>query len=156
MPAPLFAPNPERIATTNAWAFLRRLAPTAAASTDGPAVWAALRAAIAADPPATAAAFATFAGCPAAPARLALPPDATLILHPPAEHAVTATDRCSPPPDLPAPLAAAALARVWDPVALLAARAALLLHADLRPDDIVLLAGVPPTPGCPRSPTAPP
>ncbi len=140
MPTPLFAPNPERIATTNAWAFLRRLAPTAAASTDGPAVWAALRAAIAAAPRATAAAF---ADCPAAPARLALPPAAALVLHPPAEHAVTATDRHPPPPDLPAPLAAA-LARVWDPAALLAARAALLLHADLRPDDIVLLAGVPP------------
>ncbi len=143
MPAPLFAPNPERIATTNAWAFLRRLAPTAAASTDGPAVWAVLRAAIAADPPATAAAFATFADCPAAPARRALPPAAALVLHPPTDHAVAATDRCPPPPNLPAALAAA-LARPWDPARLLAARAALLLHADLRPDDIVLLAGVPP------------
>ncbi len=148
----LFAPGPERIATTNAWAFLRHLAPTAAAITDGPAVWAALRAAIAADPPTTAAAFTAFAGCPAASARLILPPDATLALHPQAERAVTAADRRIQTSDLAAPLAAAplaaaplaaALARTWDQAHLLAARAALLLHADLRPDDIVLLAGVP-------------
>ena len=147
MHPPLFAPGPERIATTNAWAFLRRLAPTAPASMDGPAVWAALRATIAADPPTTAAAFAAFAGCPAVPARLILPPDATLALHPQAERAVTAADRRIQTSDLPAPLAAAplaaALARTWDQAHLLAARAALLLHADLRPDDIVLLAGVP-------------
>jgi hypothetical protein len=140
MPAPLFAPGPERIATTNAWALLRSLAPTAAVSADGPAVWSALRAVIAADQPAAAAAFTHFAGCPTAPACLILPPDPPLRLHPPAVCAAPAEDqRTQPPATL-----VAALARPWDPAHLLAAQAALLLHADLRPDDIVLLAGLPP------------
>ncbi|MBW4093768.1 MAG: hypothetical protein HIU82_22150 [Proteobacteria bacterium] len=141
MTAPLFAPDPERIASSNAWALLRSLAPTAAVSTDGPAVWSALRAAIAADPPAAAAAFTPFAGCPAAPACLILPPAPPLRLHPLAVRAAPAEDQRSTQP--PATLAAA-LARPWDPAHQLAARAALLLHADLRPDDVVLLAGLPP------------
>ncbi len=142
----LFTPGPERIATTNAWAFLRQV-PRARdiPAADGPANWAALRQAIAADPGDTAARFADFAAVPAVPARLALPHGAApaLILHKPAGPArcFPAADLAHPSADLPAPLAAA-LARPWDPARLLARRAALLLHLDLRPDDIVLLAGV--------------
>ena len=42
MPAPLLIPHPERIATTNAWAFLRALTPLARPA---PAGWATLAAA---------------------------------------------------------------------------------------------------------------
>ena len=155
MPDILFAPGPERIATTNAWAFLRSLphAAAAAAAADGPAVWAALRQAFTADPDGTAAAFAVFAGIPATQSRLGLPPGPApaVVLHkragPP--RAFRPDELIRPAPDLPAPLAAA-LARPWDPQRLLALRAGLLLHLDLRPDDVVLLAGLPRPPGCPR------
>ena len=100
---PLFLPSPERIVATNAWAFLLRLAPEAALAARPPgATWAALRAAIAADPVAARAALAGFA-----PTR--------------------------------APAGS-------DPDRHLMDCARLLLHFDLRPDDVVLLAGTPTAP----------
>ena len=86
MSAPLSLPHPERVATTNAWAFLRALRPL---QRPGPVSWACLVAAVAADPAAALAQFRALAG---------------------------------PGPD---------------------ARADLLLWADLRPDDVILLAAVP-------------
>ena len=59
MPTPLLIPHPERQATTNAWAFLRALTPLARPA---PASWAALEAAVAADPEAAQARFAALAG----------------------------------------------------------------------------------------------
>ena len=150
MPPPdiLLAPGPERVATTNAWAFCRRLhLPAHPAAADGPALWAALREALAADPRGGAAAFAAFAGVPAAPAQLAPRPGAepTLILYPRAgpPRPVPSEAWTRPASDLPAGLAAALLHR-WDRQRLLALRAGLLLQLDLRPDDVVLLAGHPP------------
>jgi hypothetical protein len=142
MPQTLFTPGRERCATTNAWAFLHALSP----ATPEPPSWARLRQAIAADPAGLAARFATFAAIPATPARLRLPPGGApaLVLHrdgaPPRSYARSALIR--PAPDLPPPLAAA-LSGPWAPARLLPLRAALLLHADLRPDDVVLLAGLP-------------
>lgn len=145
----LFTPSPERVATTNAWACLCRLSlarGAAGPATDGAIAWAALRRAIAADPAEAAAALAAFAAVPARPARLALPGGAApaLVLHPPAgpARAFSGDDLAGRDPDLPAPVAAA-LARAWDPARLLMLRVGLLLHLDLRPDDVVLLAGLP-------------
>ena len=98
-PEILFAPGPERLATTNAWAFLHWLRHTGRApppaDPDAAPSWEALRGFLAAAPDGGAAALAAFL-------------------------------RCDPAdPDL-FPLAA------------------LALHADLRPDDRLLLAGVAP------------
>ncbi|MDE2580547.1 MAG: hypothetical protein KGL52_02840 [Rhodospirillales bacterium] len=147
MPDILFRPDRERLATTNAWAFLRRITPASEAPGQiGPAGWESLRRAIAADPAGATRAFAAFAAIPDAPARLALPrgAPAALVLLPregPRQSfsgdALATRDAALPP------AIAAALARPWSPEALLAQRADLLLHADLRPDDVVLLAGLP-------------
>ncbi|MGC8476273.1 MAG: hypothetical protein ACP5NP_07955 [Acetobacteraceae bacterium] len=93
MSAPLLIPNPERIAATNAWAFLRALTPLIRPPpASAPTGWAGLAAAVAAAPMAARARFDSCAG--------------------------------------PGPIA----------------RADLLLWADFRPADTVLIAGVPPEP----------
>ncbi len=82
MPTPLLILNPERIATTNAWAFLRALTPL---TRPAPVGWAALAAIVAADPAAARARFDALAGPgPAARADLLLwadfrPADAVLV-----------------------------------------------------------------------------
>ncbi len=94
--ATLHVPHPERVATSNAWAFLHWLRTTERRDLDG---WEALIAWSAADPPGFSEAVAHFAGLPERSRR----------------------------PDI-------------------RAAAEVLLHADLRPDDRVLIAAGPPRP----------
>jgi hypothetical protein len=93
---PLYVPHPERVATSNAWAFLHWLRATRRIDLDG---WEALIAWSASDPAGFCGAVAEFAGLPENSRRSAV-----------------------------------------------RAVAEVMLHADLRPDDRVLIAGGPPSP----------
>lgn len=123
--ATLYVPHPERVATSNAWAFLHWLRATGRCDLDG---WDALIAWSATDPGGFSEALAHFADLPAAPAPL-LAPNAEL-----------------PPRMAGNGPASAMLRRVWPRVRLIRPVAEVLLHADLRPDDRVLVAAGPPWP----------
>jgi hypothetical protein len=121
--ATLHVPHPEQVATSNPWAFLHWLRETDRGDLDG---WEGLVAWSAADPAGFSDALAAFASLRTLPALL-LPPDA------------------APPPLLGSGLvpALAMLRRPWPRARLIRPLAEVLLHADLRPDDRVLVAAGP-------------
>lgn len=125
----LRVPHPEQVATSNPWAFLHWLRATGRGDLDG---WEALIAWSAADPAGFSDALAAFAALPAAPALL-LAPDAPLALS--ARDAERGRET-----------ALAMLRRSWPRARLIRPAAEVLLHADLRPDDRVLVAAGPPWP----------
>lgn len=139
----LYRPDAERVATTNAWAFLHWLHTTAEASLSG---WSELVRFSSAEPSAFRAAITRFAQLPPEPTRLARHPgpQEALALRPAGGGRLTftrdqlATEGASLTAGIAAPLS-----RTWHPGLLVRPAAELLLHADLRPDDRVLLAGVP-------------
>ncbi len=107
----LYSPDRERVVTTNAWAFLHWLRTTREVDLTD---WAALQRWSAACPGAFAAAVAAFARLPDEPVRL--PRGGNGITH-------------------------AALDRSWPPALLIRPLADVLLQADLRPDDRLLVIG---------------
>lgn len=131
----LHVPHPEQVATSNAWAFLHWLRATERGDLDG---WEGLIAWSAADPAGFSDALASFAGLPAAPAPL-LTPELSPVL------ALRRTDgsraNAADVPEL-----ALLLGRVWPRARLIRPAAEVLLHADMRPNDRVLVAAGPPWP----------
>lgn len=139
----LFTPHREYVATTNAWAFLHWLRATAGIRLDG---WAALQAFSAAEPAAFRAAVGAFARLEAQPTRLVVQPgtdDALILRRGDGTRRVLSRDALSAASlTLPADVAAP-LTRFWPPARLIGPLAELLLHADLRPDDRMMVAGSP-------------
>ena len=137
----LYVPHRERVATTNAWAFLHWLRISRGIHLTG---WAELQHFSAATPDDFADAVASFAGLPREPLQLARHAgarDALIVRRGPTSRLVLSRDALlSPCPDLPDPIAAP-LARHWPKALLVRPLAELLLFADLRPDDRVLVAG---------------
>ncbi len=137
-PVTLFTPDREQVLTTNAWAFLHWL--RVVHGIDLPD-WSALQRLSANDPEAFGPRTLAFARLPAEPRRLAAAAGTRMILRRgPARLELTddalAGHGATLPPDIAAPFA-----RVWPPELLLRPLADALLHADLRPDDRVLIAG---------------
>ncbi len=131
----LHVPHPEQVATSNAWAFLHWLRATERGDLDG---WERLIAWSAADPAGFSDALAGFAGLPAAPAPLLASEVApALVLRRSDGSRADAGDL---------PEIAAVLRRVWPRPRLIRPAAEVLLHADIRPDDRVLVAAGPPWP----------
>lgn len=158
----LFAPGPERIATTNAWAFLHWLHSTRGIALTG---WAALQNFAASHQLDFQAALIAYAHLPPFPtvipaqagihrARHADESNLTsgithhqgaaeaLVFRPAnaARISYTRNDLLTPDPSLPASVAAP-LSRQWPASSLVRPLAAVLLHGDVRPDDRVLVAG---------------
>jgi hypothetical protein len=142
--APLYAPGPEHVVATNAWAFLHWLRVTG-----GPRLtdWSALQRFSAAEPARFAAFVADFAQLPAGPIRLVRhrgerealvrrPSDGTR--HAFTRHQLCAGDVAGLPSEI-----GAQLTRDWPAAELVGPLAELLLHADLRPDDRLLVADAP-------------
>ncbi len=115
----LYAPDRERVVTTNAWAFLHWL--RTMRSVDLPD-WAALQRWSVADQAAFGQVIAAFARLPDTPVQLA-----------------DCAGRLSPSP--PDSGVAKLLEQRWPPATLIRPMAELLLHADLRPDDRLLVCG---------------
>ena len=137
----LYVPHRERVATTNTWAFLHWLRIERGINLPG---WPELQHFSAASLTDFADALASFAGLSEEPQRLARHAgvrDALVFRHSDTSRLVLSRDALlSPSPDLPAPIAAP-LARQWPRALLVRPFAELLLFADLRPDDRVLVAG---------------
>jgi hypothetical protein len=162
MPDILYTPSREQVVTTNAWAFLHWL--RTARGVDLPD-WAALQRWSVTDRGAFGAAIAEFARLPDTPLRLArhsgrtealvlrrtgggrvgLTRDGVRAVGEEADGRVTpghdeggscAEGKLWLPPDVATPLT-----RLWPPALLVRPLADLLLHADLRPDDRVIIAG---------------
>ncbi len=140
----LYAPDRERVVTTNAWALLHWL--RTVHGLDLPD-WASLQRWSVSHPAAFRDAITSFADLPALPLRLArhTGPQDALVLRPLAGDriALSRNDALSTSGSQRA-LAAdilAPLVRVWPPAVLIRPLAELLLHADLRPDDRLLVVG---------------
>jgi len=137
----LYVPHREQVATTNAWAFLHWLRIMRGIDLTG---WAELQRFSTANPTDFADALASFAGLSEEPmplARHAGAREALVLRRRDASRIAFSRDALlSPCPDLPAPIAAP-LARRWHKALLVRPLAELLLFADLRPDDRVLVAG---------------
>lgn len=136
----LYAPDKEKIATTNAWAFLHWLKSVRNVDLAG---WEALQRWSADDPAGFAAAIADFAHLDAASLRLCRhtgPQEALVWRNQTARVSLTRNDCAVSVTALP-PDMAAALKRDWPVETLIRPVAELLLHADLRPDDRLVLAG---------------
>ena len=125
----LHVPHPEQVATSNPWAFLHWLRATGRGDPDG---WEGLIDWSAAEPAGFSDAIAAFAGLPATPAPL-LAMDAPVPLS--SRDAGQGREA-----------ALAMLRRSWARARLIRPLAEVLLHADLRPDDRVLVAACPPWP----------
>lgn len=140
-PETLYVPHRERIATTNAWAFLHWLRTTRSTDLSG---WVELQRFSATTPDDFGNALATFAGLSEEPKPLARHADsreALILRRGDASRVAFSRDALlSPCPELPDPIAAP-LARRWPLALLVRPLAELLLFADLRPDDRVLVAG---------------
>jgi hypothetical protein len=151
----LYAPDRERVAATNAWAFLHWLRTTRRIDL---ADWAALQRWSAIDKAAFSQAIATFGRLPMVPLRLArhdgqqtalvlrradgsrLAFSRDLLCHPPLDSLPPAGDGGGATRVVPADVAAP-LDRLWPPALLVRPLAELLLHADVRPDDRLLVVG---------------
>jgi hypothetical protein len=145
----LYAPNRERVVTTNVWAFLHWLRTVRGEDLDD---WAALQRFSAERPDAFRAAVATGARLPDAPLCLArrCGPHEALVLHTRDERRlafsrdqirqVSSGHLSAASAAFPAEIAAP-LSRLWPPATLIRPLADLLLHADLRPDDRLLVVG---------------
>lgn len=136
-PVTLFTPDREHVLTTNAWAFLHWLRTMHAIDVPD---WPALQRFSADDPEAFGDAVRAFARLPAEPGRLAAAGARVIVRRGAARVELigdaVAGDEAGLPPDIAAPLA-----RLWPPALLLRPVADALLHADLRPDDRVLVVG---------------
>ncbi len=142
----LYAPNREQVVTTNAWAFLHWLRTTRGIDLPD---WSALQQWSGTDQTTFRNAIAAFARLPDRPMRLArhagLREALVLSRRGGARVAFSRDDLAAAPSrtaSLP-PEIAAPLQRQWRPDALLRPLAELLLHADLRPDDRLLVTGPP-------------
>jgi hypothetical protein len=137
----LYAPDRERVVTTNAWAFLHWLQVTRQAQL---ADWAALQGWSGTNAGEFAAAVARFARLPGAPTPLARHAGAreALVLRQAsgARLAVSRDELLASPPDW-AQEGLAVLSRRWPAPLLVRPLADLLLHADLRPDDRLFAIG---------------
>jgi hypothetical protein len=140
----LYAPNPEHVITTNVWAFLHWLRTARGIDL---ADWGALQRFSVQRSTEFRAAVAEFARLPQGPARLARHSgtrEALVFRRAGGSRPGFSRDelvRASLAPSaLPAELAAP-LARLWPPAILVRPCAELLLHADLRPDDRLLVLG---------------
>ena len=140
----LYAPNPEHVVTTNVWAFLHWLRTAYGIDL---ADWGALQRFSVQRSTEFRAAVAQFARLPQGPARLARHSgtrEALVFRRAGGSRPGFSRDelvRASLAPSaLPAELAAP-LARLWPPAILVRPCAELLLHADLRPDDRLLVLG---------------
>ncbi len=138
----LHVPSRERVATSNAWAFLHLLrAGYGIVLSD----WPALMDFAAAEPTIFKAAISAFARLPTAPIRIAprRGPEEALVLRRSdgtrlaLSRDTLAADRTE---QLPAEIAAL-LSQAWPPASLIHPFAELLLHADLRPDDRMFVFG---------------
>jgi hypothetical protein len=153
MQAILYAPNREQVVTTNAWAFLHWLRTTRGVDLPD---WQALQRWSVGDRPAFSAAVAAFARLGDAPLRLARHPgpQEALVLRRAGGAPIAlsrdamlnldhhdGSDLQPLPPDITAPFI-----RLWPPALLIRPLADLLLHADLRPDDRLLVVGSAPWP----------
>jgi hypothetical protein len=152
MPDILYAPSREQVLTSNAWAFLHWL--RTVRGIDLPD-WAALQRWSAGDAAAFGEAIAAFARLPDEALRLARYPGPAeaIVLRRGAERiALTRDELRGASPRRPCPLGrlpaevAAPLTRFWPPASLIRPLAELLLHADLRPDDRLLVIGSVPWP----------
>jgi hypothetical protein len=152
MPDILYTPNREQIVTSNVWAFLHWLRTTRGI---GLPDWAALQRWSATDATAFGAAIAAFARLPEAPLRLARHAgrqEALVLRRADGERIAQTRDELQDPHPDPPPLRGlppdiiAPLARAWPPALLIRPLAELLLHADLRPDDRLLVVGSAPWP----------
>jgi hypothetical protein len=171
MPDILHTPNREQVVTSNAWAFLHWLRTTRGI---GLPDWAALQRWSATDAAAFGAAIAAFARLPDAPLRLtrhAGRQEALVLRRADGERIAQTRDELQDPHPDPPPLRGsgdsafplprsgggsgwgcfppdiiAPLARAWPPALLIRPLAELLLHADLRPDDRLLVVGSAPWP----------
>jgi hypothetical protein len=152
MPDILYAPNREQVVTSNAWAFLHWLRTARGIAL---ADWAALQRFSVIQPAEFSSAMADFGQLPDRPLalarhrgpqealvlrrlggeRLALSRDQLAALARPSEPAAGA-DAAALPGEIAAPLR-----RSWPPALLIRPLADLLLHADIRPDDRVLVIG---------------
>ena len=155
----LHTPSRERTITSNAWAFLHWLRTTR--GTDLPD-WPALQRWSANDGPAFGAAIAAFARLPDAPLRLvrhAGQREALVLRRADGERIAQTWDQLQHPHPGPLPRSGAGpewgrlppditapLMRPWPPALLIRPLAELLLHADLRPDDRLLIVGSAPWP----------
>jgi hypothetical protein len=152
MPDILYAVNQEQIVTTNAWAFLHWLRSARGISLPD---WAALQRWSTTDGAEFASAIAEFAGLPAEPVLLARHKggqEALVMRRQGGERIAFSRDDLlcmswpdssrpsAPAPSLPKDIASP-LTRPWPPVTLIRPLADLLLHADLRPDDRLLVVG---------------
>src|SRR5690242_11523140 len=137
----LHTPDKERVVTTNAWAFLYWLRTVRNVEL---ADWAALQHWSLSDRASFAAALADFARLPASPLRLARHTGSqdVLVLRPrgATRLALTRQECLAPATHLP-PDIATPLARDWPRKVLIRPLADLLLHADVRPDDRLLING---------------
>ena len=142
--APLYTPWPERVVTTNAWAFLHWLRLTKGVTL---ADWSALQRFSAMEPAQFAAIIAQFAQLPDGCTKLARHRGTQEALvccgSDGTRHAIIRDRlRSDAAPELP-PEMASLLVRDWPASLLVGPLAELLLHADLRPDDRLLIAGSP-------------
>jgi hypothetical protein len=152
MPDVLHTPNREQIVASNAWAFLHWLRITRRIDLPD---WAALQRWSASNAAAFGAAIAAFARLPDAPLRLARHEgqrEALVLRRACGERIALTRDELkdrhpySPPlRGLPSDIIAP-LTRAWPPGLLIRPLAELLLHADLRPDDRLLVVGSAPWP----------
>lgn len=139
----LYRPDAERVITTNAWAFLHSLRMTTGPDLSG---WGELVQFSSTEPDAFRAAITRFARLPPEPTRLARQagPQEALALRPAGGGRLTfSRDQLAAQGTALTAGISAPLSRAWHPGLLVRPAAELLLHADLRPDDRVLLAGVP-------------
>jgi hypothetical protein len=147
MTDPLYMPSREQIITTNAWAFLHWL--RTVRDTDLPD-WAALQRWSCTDQAAFGSAIAEFARLPSGPLRLVRhqgPQDALVLRRLSGDRIVLSRNDLlatgqddNPRTGVPGDIAAL-LVRRWLPGLLIRPLADLLLHADLRPDDRLLVVG---------------
>ena len=135
----LFAPDPERIATPNAWAFMHWLRSTRDIALSG---WAGLQAFANTRPLDFRAALIAYARLPLEPFRLTRhhgTAEALVFRRANARVSYSCADLLHPDPPLPNAVTAP-LTRLWPPPALVRPLADVVLHGDVRPDDRVLVA----------------
>jgi hypothetical protein len=145
MPEILYAPSREQVVTTNAWAFLHWLRTTRRVDLPD---WAALQLWSVGDRGAFNAAIAKFAQLPDAPMRLARDTgqqEAFVTRGSDGSRRVFDRDQLRQtdmgPGTNPLPDELASLSRLWPTATLIRPLADVLLHADLRPDDRLLIVG---------------
>jgi len=140
--APLYTPRPERVVTSNAWAFLHWLRLTKGVNL---ADWNALQRYSALRPAQFAAIVAEFAQLPNGYTRLARhrgTQEALVRYDKDGTRYSLTRNQLRADPELP-PEISRLLARNWPPSLIVGPLAELLLHADLRPNDRLLIAGSP-------------